>query len=72
MAFSALLRLGIVDVVVPEPLSAAEEAGAFLRRMSMTIAAELRALVARDQEPRLAARALRYRATGEGMGGRGE
>ena len=61
---SALLDFGIIDVVVPERPSADKEPREFLRRVTASIATELRSLVTQDFGERLAARAARYRDIG--------
>ncbi|MBI5338705.1 MAG: acetyl-CoA carboxyl transferase [Mycolicibacterium rufum] len=59
-----LLANGIVDVVVSEHPDAADEPGAFIERLSATIAAELHALRSVPAEQRLTARFERYRRIG--------
>jgi acyl-CoA carboxylase subunit beta len=55
-----LRRLGIVDVVVPDRPAPGEQGGHFAARVAATAAQELRQLVARPADERLAARRRRY------------
>ncbi|MYW02557.1 acetyl-CoA carboxyl transferase, partial [Streptomyces sp. SID3343] len=59
-----LLRDHIVDRVVPELPDAAEEPGAFVRRVAGVLEHELTALRALDGDARVAARLARYRRLG--------
>jgi acetyl-CoA carboxylase carboxyl transferase subunit beta len=63
-----LLRIGIVDVVVPEHPDAADEPVEFTKRLSATIANELHRLREIPDEVRLEARLTRYRRIGLGGG----
>jgi acyl-CoA carboxylase subunit beta len=59
-----LLASGIVDVIVPEHLDAADEPVEFPQRLSRAIAAEVQALRGIPAAERLAARLRRYRRIG--------
>ncbi|MDO8184819.1 carboxyl transferase domain-containing protein [Conexibacter sp. JD483] len=59
-----LLREGIADRLVPEPLPAHEQPDAFLARLATIVAGELAALTAADPAIRLAARTARWRHLG--------
>jgi acetyl-CoA carboxylase carboxyl transferase subunit beta len=59
-----LLRYGIADAVVPEPLPAHVEPAAFLRRLRTALDDQLTALLAQPDDDRLAARHTRWRDLG--------
>jgi acyl-CoA carboxylase subunit beta len=59
-----LLASGIVDVIVPEHLDAADEPVEFSQRLSRAIAGEVHALREMPAPERLAARLRRYRRIG--------
>lgn len=59
-----LLASGIVDVIVPEHLDAADEPAEFCQRLSRAIAAEVQGLREMPADERMAARLRRYRRIG--------
>ena len=62
--FADLLKAGIVDVIVPEEVDAADDPAGFTQRMSAAIAAELHALHTVPAAQRLGVRLQRYRRIG--------
>ena len=64
MRSADLARAGIVDRIVPECPDAAEEAPAFLSRLSASLEYELSYLIHQDKSERLSTRYRRYRTLG--------
>jgi acetyl-CoA carboxylase carboxyl transferase subunit beta len=63
-----LVREGIADAIVPEPVPAHEAPAEFLTRVAAVAAGELTALAALEPAERLAARHARWRALGRPVG----
>jgi len=59
-----LLKNGIVDIVIPEPVDAADEPEAFCSAVGRRLEFELLRLLAREPQPRREERLLRYRRLG--------